>query len=474
MPDPPNYPPLPGINYVCAGYDPFLGYADSRNIVSTIVDWSKATQNYFNYDDTGYTKPAIISALNQSQSYLSTTVGQDIQSYQSNLAANVNISGSYNFFSGSISTDFSEHNIYKSENSFSRTHQSVSTWSLQVTVNSSIRGFLRSDFIYDLDNLVTSDDSCKNFFTKYGSHLLTGIVLGGRAMRTASTNKYSVDRSYSLDITAREACKFASGSVDAEERARYNNAVSSFESNSDVFESVIGGDPVLAAAVFDSKVNSDGNSFSAWATSVAKQPALIDFIGNSLTPIWELCAQDGNGPQIRSALQNYFNNKWAQLRSDQLTRRPMFINALAVVTGDNSETAAPVGYTRIDLDLNRGAGGKWIYAAYHKEPYNILSSSQQAVVGIGVFDQDEVNSMPPGWTVIPHDLNEGAGGEFVYLGYKMGPYDENTALLDLTVIGSSNRVVSPPYGYTLLPKDLNKGAGGEYVYFAVAKRNSTT
>ena len=78
-----------------------------------------------------------------------------------------------------------------------------------------------------------------------GTHILTGIVIGGRALRTHATNKHEIDATYTLSETAKESFTFASGQATAEEQAKYW-AVSSFESNSDTRERTKGGDPRVA------------------------------------------------------------------------------------------------------------------------------------------------------------------------------------------------------------------------------------
>lgn len=101
-----------------------------------------------------------------------------------------------------------------------------------------------------------------------------------------------------------------------------------------------------------------------------------------------------------------------------------------------------------------------------------------------------VKSDNPGWTVIEHDLNEGAGGRYIYLLYKeasrantnggyvtdfkLMTYDEEqTNLSDVNINGTT---------YTLCPAggdtdfcnahgDVNNGAGGTYLYLYYTKAN---
>ena len=131
-------------------------------------------------------------------------------------------------------------------------------------------------------------------------------------------------------------------------------------------------------------------------------------------------------------------------------------------------------YFKIPIDLNEGAGGKWIYLYYTKQALNselplsmiqaiyskypILSSSPN-------FEKLGISFGSGGWT----DLNEGAGGYYVYIegirteqnyhnfGYNGYP------IQDILIISSTSPMSSYP-NWTFVPVDLNIGAGGKYIY----------
>src|SRR5688572_5300367 len=50
--------------------------------------------------------------------------------------------------------------------------------------------------------------------------------------------------------------------------------------------------------------------------------------------------------------------------SHQRTEAPMPILDLEVITGDSSDIQSLKGYRRVEQDLNQGAGGKYIYLCY--------------------------------------------------------------------------------------------------------------
>ncbi len=69
--------------------------------------------------------------------------------------------------------------------------------------------------------------------------------------------------------------------------------------------------------------------------------------------------------------------------------------------------------------------------------------------------------MTQGWTKFYNDLNEGAGGKYIYLCVKEPLVDK------IKVISGNSADISPGAGWTKLPEDLNTGAGGKYIYLCV-------
>jgi len=133
------------------------------------------------------------------------------------------------------------------------------------------------------------------------------------------------------------------------------------------------------------------------------------------------------------------------------------------------------GYTKIPVDLNEGAGGKYIYLYYKKGGYagnfmalNAFSSavplppySSSSGTALG---RNFSNGM---WT----DLNNGAGGPFIYIEgiFAQSPIDPLTRVSDILVISSSGGMSSYS-GWIFINQDLNQGAGGKYIYLCYKVR----
>lgn len=129
------------------------------------------------------------------------------------------------------------------------------------------------------------------------------------------------------------------------------------------------------------------------------------------------------------------------------------ISELVVIHGGSSGITCPGGYTRIDADLNRDAGGEFIYLCYKRGVGTPISGLQ---VTLGS------TSLPaPAWSKIDVDLNRGAGGDFIYLWYTKDP--ACTTVSDIAILFNSQ---APAPGFQKIPVDLNKGADGDFIYIA--------
>ncbi|MBM4463815.1 MAG: VCBS repeat-containing protein, partial [Chloroflexi bacterium] len=125
---------------------------------------------------------------------------------------------------------------------------------------------------------------------------------------------------------------------------------------------------------------------------------------------------------------------------------------IQVISGDSSDISPGHGWGRINQDLNQGAGGKYIYLCV-KEP---LLGKVKVISG----DSPDVPA-GQGWTKIPQDLNAGAGGKYIYLCVT------ESLVGKVKVISGDSSGISPGDGWTKIPQNLNEGAGGKYIYLCV-------
>ena len=131
-----------------------------------------------------------------------------------------------------------------------------------------------------------------------------------------------------------------------------------------------------------------------------------------------------------------------------------YIVSLAVIYGKNA-SALP-GYTKIDVDLNKGAGGQYIYLCYKK------NASEPPITGINVFaESSEDFPIQSGYSKVPGDLNKGAGGKYIYVCYTK---DESLPPISAVNVIFGDRAIYPDAQYVRIDQDCNESAGGKYIY----------
>lgn len=137
------------------------------------------------------------------------------------------------------------------------------------------------------------------------------------------------------------------------------------------------------------------------------------------------------------------------------------ITEVTVIRGGSAGIQPPVGYTKIPHDLNAGAGGDYIYLCYKKgvgAPITSLCVTLGSNGGTPLPDAK--------YTRIGVDLNDGAGGDYIWLWYTKDP--DCAAVQELMIqFGKNSR---PPSGYTWIGVDLNRNAGGEYIWLSYLKK----
>lgn len=134
------------------------------------------------------------------------------------------------------------------------------------------------------------------------------------------------------------------------------------------------------------------------------------------------------------------------------------ISEVIVIQGGSSGIQPPAGYTKIPHDLNAGAGGDYIYVCYKR-------GVGAPITGLCITRDGGGPAQDAKYTRINVDLNRGAGGDYIWLWTSKDP--DCAAINDIIIqFGQNSR---PPAGYTWIGVDLNDGAGGEYIWLSYRK-----
>lgn len=138
---------------------------------------------------------------------------------------------------------------------------------------------------------------------------------------------------------------------------------------------------------------------------------------------------------------------------------------LAVVTGEGA--SAPSGYQKIGVDLNRHAGGQFIYLCYRYD------SVQNPIVALETVRGE---NPPAGFQLLRYNLNAGCSkGGPVYLCYRRS--SQEAPVTDIRIVSSSSEneargegsddflTMRGWYGYRhRVQTDLNASVGGDYIF----------
>ena len=140
---------------------------------------------------------------------------------------------------------------------------------------------------------------------------------------------------------------------------------------------------------------------------------------------------------------------------------PDALKDIKISCSDDADANLPVGYKRVEVDLNAGAGGKFIYLLKLIEDIPEEEAiSEIFVLSIKGSSNFKTASSGPDITWIRQDLNEGAEGDYMYLGFRKG----GVPITEIDAVFGDERNVDIPAGWNKIDLDLNRGAGGKFIY----------
>lgn len=148
-----------------------------------------------------------------------------------------------------------------------------------------------------------------------------------------------------------------------------------------------------------------------------------------------------------------------------------YVTGVYILYGRN--VLPPAGYTKIGIDLNKGAGGDFIYLCYTKD-----YAAGLPINGLQVYSGgNRGHTNPAGYLNTPNtlspsgatdgDLNRNSGGDFIFLHYSRTAENPMTGGLMLPlsdvgiILGSKSNT---PAGWNIINHDLNRNCGGSFIY----------
>ena len=398
----------PGADWLGYGYRPFgpivNSDSSSREPLFQLLDYD---QYRFNGKD--YIKPKIVMALDENEANCQTVQENAAKDAFTEISSKFFGGANFGFFKGELQLAFSLSLKSYWEYRFAAFQMYLRM--LRLTLPATMSTYLAPNFKAALNN-ATADAKAKaarrkmthgtdftSFFNTWGTHYISGIHVGGVYNFYMKFESTSYSTTMDIDQKVSATCAVLQGGNETDISAAMNGLSSRDEVN------------VTAYGGIDEPI--DWTDLAQWQIAVRANPAFSQFYGTNmegLTPIYTLVSDNAGKTALKHEWDNY------------CSANKLVLSGIGTVV-----TALNIG---CDDDAQKA---------------NTQASNN------GAFN------------VIPVDLNEGAGGPYIFIGQKYGNADTEKPLLDLVgVTGSQN--VQAPAGYYKYPTDLNKGVGGAYIY----------
>ena len=447
---------LTGMDFVGRGYDVFNRYANPSDVLAEVLDFQAM------FDD------GLVERIQLEQSEFNTVEGTTIDEYMTSLSRRASVSGSYAGFSGSVVVNFDASHYNYTEYSFATVETFIEKYSARIKLGtplSSLKDYLTETAAAKINDPAVDPESV---FVSCGTHVLRGIVIGGRLDYNVSADMSLVEGSKSIGVFA-EASYDGIFSVDVSGDIVTASEMSSFNSARKQSLKVFGGSSEYGQYI----IAGDEQGYGPWIQSVADSPVFCDFDRTTpIIPIWDLCDNPDRAAALESGYAAYAAKRAIEPTGTPLVANPCVVDIklydLGVVYTGPNPTAD--GYILLPQDLNEGAGGDYIYILVK---YG-LDTDPTAITGLYVrntsLSDPEMDGMiePDGFC----DLNDDAGGDYIYLYFFRGGTQaiRSVALKNTTDSQFYYSVSNDTFSYNddggriygwYDSRDLNRNAGGD-------------
>ena len=444
---------IPVVMRVGRGYDVFGKYASVDSLKEPVLDSGRLIQD------------KKIERIRFDQGGDSQVTSESIRSYSNSMSTKISASASYYGFSGSIKTNFDTARTQQLNNYFSTYSWIVKKYGVYVKGSTNLKDYLTADAAQMLND---KNVSANKVFNTFGHYVLVDTITGGRidysvaASSKASTSYENFKTAAKADY---KAVVFSAGGS-AEYQSVKNRA--EYDSNKEQALHSYGGGFALNIGQF----KTDPQILAKWESTLEDNGTLVDFgstTTRALVPIWELCSDPARAASLKAEFE--------KLNLAQGNQWPMqkYVTDIVFVTDKNEWNArskCPAGYQLINADLNAGAGGDFIYLCY-KLGDNINEAYTDFFMeytGNGQSPETKPinhNSNYVDYTRIGADLNKGAGGDYIYLWATRAK--TLPPVTDIAVAFDDPNSVNPNWSSvywqnTQSPANVNKSVNGKYIY----------
>lgn len=257
---------------------------------------------------------------------------------------------------------------------------------------------------------------------KYGTHVLTNVTMGGRFDLNYLYTKKSTSETTDIHASLQASYRFIKGSTDIKDKEDSKEIVE----NSTTFIRTYGG----SVTVDPGSVQKALDSYAKWSEQVqAGSVTLVD--ASEVIPIWDVIKAMGDdykefGKAVQTYCEKATENAFAEFKDTKGVTPPAKVYISEIYIGQGSSEAEAKGqlYNQgvldaniVNLDLNKNAGGAWIFLGY-----KTTTDKKAAITNLAAdyYSKEQTKNITYNgcnMTISKVDLNKNSGGEYIYLYY---------------------------------------------------------
>lgn len=291
---------LAGMEVLGSGYDVTGNYADVADVRAQVLDLTRL-------HGLGY-----LRQVQYERATYDVVSGKTSREYQNNLSWRVEVEGKGrakgNTFSGAVKASWDIDRYESREYSFASVRSVIRKHGLRVALHvapEDLRDFLTEPAATALNDPATDPEA---LFETFGTHVLRGIILGGRLDFNTSANMSFDKEDRTIDVYARASFKNLFNSASIEAQRTQDLSWSEYSASEEKHLEVYGGRSEYGQYIMNDEVYRD------WIESVEGSPVFMDFETAGLLGIWELADDPGRRAELESAWEAYAEARGITLR----------------------------------------------------------------------------------------------------------------------------------------------------------------
>ncbi len=371
---------IPIVMRLGRGYDVFGEYASVEALKYPVLDIKRLV------NDGAVERIRLDKGINYQ------TAAKSIKKYSEKMTVDTKISGDYLCFGGSVSTNFDTERTKKLDTYFSTYSYLVQKYAVYINqpkVN--LKEYVLPSVSEYINN---KNNSPSDVFANYGHYVLVDSITGGRVDHSISAKAKESTSFENFKLATKASFNAVVFGADAEVSYQNVKNKSKFDSTKDERLTSQGGAMTLNLGQF----KNDKKALQNWEATLEDNGTLVAFGktgARGLVPIWELCDTAERSQKLKDAFktlndQKVLADKWpselyikdikfvtgktaAEARAKcSASNTGSTIGSMGSVgsmigggfTGEMNNSSNLNGYYLIDMDLNKKAGGRYIYLCY--------------------------------------------------------------------------------------------------------------